>query len=263
MKKLLAFLNNMDSRAWRTVWVSLALLAGVGLMIGLGKSGVISMSVHAEEWLETLRTGPWALPAVIAIFCLSSFVAAPQFVLIGACVVAFGPWAGFMYSMAGTIVAGALHFYLGRLGGSQLVERYGGSTVNRMSRFIGRNDFLASLIVRNVPTAPAIVVNMAFGASRSVFWRFIAGLTIGSIPKTAIVALLGQSVGSALSGGMIAAIALAAAVVGIWLMVALAARKAVRADEEPAAVGHQAAPGAGGPAPEIETIASSPQARRS
>lgn len=233
MKKLLAFLNNMDSRAWRTVWVSLALLAGVGLMIVLGKSGVIEVSTHVEEWLESLRSGPWALPAVILIFCVSSFVAAPQFVLIGACVVAFGPWEGFMYSMAGTLVAGALHFYLGRLGGSKLVERYGGDTVNRMSRFIGRNDFLASVIVRNVPTAPAIVVNMAFGASRSVFWRFMAGLTIGSIPKTAIVALLGQSVGSAMSGGVALAVALAAAVVGIWLMVALAARKAVRGDETP------------------------------
>ena len=46
MKKLLAFLNNMDARAWRTAWVSLALLVGVGALIVLGKSGILGISEH-------------------------------------------------------------------------------------------------------------------------------------------------------------------------------------------------------------------------
>lgn len=238
MKKLLAFLNNMDARAWRTVWVSLALLVGVGVMIVVGKTGLIEVNKDIEILLGHLRAGPWALPAVIALFCVTAYFAAPQFVLIGACVVAFGPVNGFFYSWTGTIVSGALTFYTGRLAGSGFVRRYGGDTMNRMSRFIGRNDFLASLIVRNVPTAPFIVVNMAFGASHAKFWRYLAGLAIGSIPKTLIVALLGQSVLSAMGGGLMLAVGVVIAVIGIWITVALAARKAVRADApaaEPAA----------------------------
>lgn len=230
MKTFLAFLNNMDARAWRTVWVSLTLLVGVGAMIVVGKTGVIEIDKDVEILLGQLRSGPWALPAVVALFCVSAYVAAPQFLLIAACVVAFGPWNGFLYSMAGTVASGVLTFYTGRLAGAAFVRRYGGETVNRMSRFIGRNDFLASLIVRNVPTAPAIVVNMAFGASHAKFWRYIAGLAIGSIPKTLIVALLGQSVLSAMGGGLILAVAVVLVVVGIWLTVALAARKAVRGE---------------------------------
>ncbi len=242
MRRLLTFLNELDAKAWRTIWVSLALLAVVGVMIVVGKTGLIEVSSDIQVILTSLREGPWALPAVVALFCVTAYFAAPQFVLIGACVVAFGPVAGFFYSWIGTIVSGALTFWTGRLAGASFVRRYAGETVNRMSRFIGRNDFLASLIVRNVPTAPFIVVNMAFGASHAKFWRYLAGLALGAIPKTLIVALLGQSVLSAMGGGLMLAMGVAIAVVGIWITVALAARRAVRAELP--------APAAGGEAPE-------------
>ncbi|HEX5007559.1 MAG TPA: VTT domain-containing protein [Hyphomonadaceae bacterium] len=234
MNKFLAFLNNMDARAWRTVWVSLALLGGVGLIIVLGRTGILGMSDDVEPMLEGLREGPWGLPATIVLFTITSFVAAPQFALAAACVVAFGPALGFTYAMIGTVVSSWLHFYIGRFGGVKLVERYGGGTVNRLSRFIGRNDFVASTIVRNVPVAPAIVVNMAFGASHAKFWRFIAGVVVGSIPKIGIVALLGQSVLSAMGGGLILGLGIGVTVIGIWVTMAVMARRAVRGENEAA-----------------------------
>jgi uncharacterized membrane protein YdjX (TVP38/TMEM64 family) len=242
MQKLLAFLNNMDARAWRTIAITVVLLALVFGMIVLGKSGLVASPENMEAWLEGLRASPWALPATIAVFIVTSFLAAPQFLLAAACMVAFGPIWGFIYGLVGTLVSSWLHFYMGRWGGAGLVERYGGSQVNRLSRFIGRNDFVASAIVRNVPTAPAIVVNMAFGASKADFWRFIAGVAVGSTPKILIVALFGQSVLSALGGGVALAIGAAIAVAGISITVALAARKVVRGeqpdgDEPPAPTG--------------------------
>jgi uncharacterized membrane protein YdjX (TVP38/TMEM64 family) len=238
MKKLLAFLNNLDARAWRTIWVSLALLGGVGLLIVLGKTGVIGLPEDLEPYFETLRDSPWALPATIAVFIVTSFlVIVPQFGLAAACVIAFGPWLGFGYAMVATIISSSMHFYIGRFGGAELVQRYGGNTVNRMSRFIGRNDFLASTIVRNVPVAPAIVVNMAFGASHAKFWRFIAGCALGSIPKILIVALLGQSVLSAMGGGVTIAVATVVLVVGFWITTVIFARKAVHEDDDKPAAG--------------------------
>ncbi len=231
MNKFLAFLNNMDARAWRTVWVSLALLGGVAFIIVLGRTGVLG-TADVEPWLEALRNGPWALPATILVFIITSFVAAPQFALAAACVVAFGPALGFTYAMIGTVISSWLHFYMGRFGGSKLVERYGGNTINRMSRFIGRNDFMASTIVRNVPVAPAIVVNMAFGASHAKFWRVIAGVFVGSIPKIGIVALLGQSVLSAMGGGVIVGLGIGVTVIGIWVTMAVMARRAVRGEND-------------------------------
>lgn len=235
MNRWVEFLNNMDARAWRTVWVTLALFAAVGVMIVLGKSGVLGVADRIEPFLASLRDSPLGLPAAILVFTLSAYIAAPQFLLIAACVVAFGPWHGFFYSWAGTVVSGVATFYTGRLGGAEFVRRYGGDAVNRLSRFIGRNDFLASLIVRNVPTAPFIVVNMAFGVSHARFSRFIAGLTVGVIPKTLIVALLGHAGLSAMGGGLIMGIGIAVSVVGVWITVALAARRAVRGEDAPPA----------------------------
>jgi len=230
MSKLGDFVNNMDARAWRTIWVSLALLGGVVVVAVVG--AVTGIGDHLDQQLMGLRNGPWGLPATILLFIVTSFLAAPQFVLFAAAVVAFGPWLGCTYAMAGTIVAAWIHFFLGRFGGARLVERYGGNTINRLSRFIGRNDFLASLIVRSVPTAPAVVVNMAFGASQANFWRYTAVVIVGSIPKILIVALLGQSVLSAMGGGIALAVGGVITVVAIWISVALAARRAV--NDEPA-----------------------------
>lgn len=228
MSKLGAFINNMDSQVWRTIWVSLALLAGVIAIVVIGSA--TGIADHMDEQLVGLRNGPWGLPMTILLFNITSFLGAPQFALFGVCVVAFGPWLGCTYAMIGTVVSAWIHFYIGRFGGHALVQRYGGDTVNRMSRFIGRNDFLASLIVRSVPTAPAVIVNMAFGASQANFWRYTAGVIVGSIPKILIVALLGQSVLSAMGGGVMLAIGLGITVVAVWISVALAARRAVRGE---------------------------------
>jgi len=234
MKKLLAFLNNMDSRAWRTIWVSLALLAGVAILIVLGKSDLLGLATTIEPWLETLRDNGWAFPATILVFVVTSFVGAPAIMLNAACVLAFGPVMGSIYAMAGTVASCTVHFWIGRWRGPELMHRYGGDTVNRMARFIGKNDFMASAIVRSVPTAPPIVVNLAFGAARANYWRFIAGAAVGSVPKIAVVAIFGEAIAQAFNGGVMVAALIGFAVISAWLTFSLMARRAVRGEKSDA-----------------------------
>ena len=177
---------------------------------------------------EALRGSPWGLPALIAVFCLSAFIGAPQFGLIAAAVVAFGPSTGFFYSWIATLVSGALTFWLGRLAGEGTFRRYAGETANRMSAFIGRNAFMASMIVRNVPTAPFIVVNMAFGVSQAKFLHFMAGMAIGVLPKTALVAFAGGSVLAALKGAPWIAVAAALVAAFGWIGLMLFSRLRLR-----------------------------------
>ncbi len=63
--------------------------------------------------------GPWALPAAVGGFAVMAFLGVPQFVLIAAAVVAFGPWTGFAYSWIGTLVSALVGFALGRQLGRQ------------------------------------------------------------------------------------------------------------------------------------------------
>ena len=172
---------------------------------------------------------PWGLPVIIAVFCLAAFLGIPQFGLIAATVVAFGPAQGFAYSWLATLVSGTTSFWAGRLAGEQTFRRYAGGGANRMSEFIGHNGFTASVLVRVVPTAPFVVVNMAFGVSHTKYLHFIAGLALGVVPKTALVAFAGQSLMSALTGSPWLALFAALAAAVAWIIVMLIARRSVRA----------------------------------
>ncbi|MEQ1703493.1 MAG: aminotransferase class III-fold pyridoxal phosphate-dependent enzyme, partial [Ilumatobacteraceae bacterium] len=76
----------------------------------------------------------------------------PQVALIAACVVALGAEVGFWYAWIATIVSGVATYFTGRLTSAQTQKRFGGATGGRFTRFMGKNGFLASLIVRFVPS---------------------------------------------------------------------------------------------------------------
>src|SRR5438045_3372247 len=105
MRRLFAFLSNMDAKAWRALAISFVLFGGVGLVFLFGAQ-VLGFNGEAtvERWLGA-ASGPWALPLSVATFALLAFLGVPQFMLIAAAVVAFGPLAGFAYSWIGTMVS--------------------------------------------------------------------------------------------------------------------------------------------------------------
>ncbi len=93
---------------------------------------------------------------------------------------------------------------------------------------MGKNALAASFLVRFVPTAPFVVVNMAFGAARVNFWPYIAGLTAGVLPKTAIIAFAGDGIMDALEGNLGAAALMGAAAIALWLLVVVFVRRFIR-----------------------------------
>ena len=175
--KITDFVNNMDARAWRAVVVSVAMVVVVAIMLVIGRLFYgDQIAAFIDSTLGEARRENWGLLATILVFTVTAYVGAPQIVLIGACVVAFGPEQGFWFAWIATIVSGIATYFTGRLSSAETQKRFGGATGGRFTRFMGRNAFLASLIVRSLPTAPFVVVNMAFGAARVNFWAFIGGL---------------------------------------------------------------------------------------
>ena len=194
MRRLFAFLSNMDARAWRTLLVSFVLFGGVGAVFVFGAPLMgVDEGRTLQEWLGAAR-GPFSLPVAILAFAALAFLGVPQIVLIAAAVVAFGPWLGAAYSWVGTMVSALIGFYLGRMAGAQTLERFSGEGVKRFMGMVGRNGFLASLIVRLVPSAPFIVVNMAAGVTPMRATHFIVGSGVGIIPKIALTAFAGASI---------------------------------------------------------------------
>jgi uncharacterized membrane protein YdjX (TVP38/TMEM64 family) len=216
----------MDGKNSRALMMSLLLLASVVAVFLIGKSAWgQEMLLSLEAWMAQYRHSPLAVVIVTLVFCVSALFGAPQFVLIAACVVVFGPGWGFVYSWVATVVSAVMTFYMGRFAGAGVMKRLGGNHVDRLSDYIGKNAFSASFIVRNIPSAPFIVVNMAFGASRAPFLSFIAGCALGILPKTALVAMFGSSYTSLVKGGNWQMALLMAGVAVVWLGLMLLARK--------------------------------------
>ena len=198
-RNLTRFLVNLDARAVRAVWISALLLALVAATFMIGKSPWgRDMTAALETWMESYQHSPLAVVIVTAVFCVSALFGAPQFVLIAACVVAFGPVRGFSYSWFATVVSAAMTFYMGRFAGQKLLARFGGKRLDRLSGYLGQNAFSASFIVRNIPSAPFIVVNMAAGVTPMRAIDFALGTAIGIVPKIALTAFAGASIAPAL-----------------------------------------------------------------
>jgi uncharacterized membrane protein YdjX (TVP38/TMEM64 family) len=207
----------MDARAWRAVGVTIGMFVIVGIMLVVGRLYYGSqINAFIDGTLGQARRTHLGLWVTILVFTVTSFVGVPQFVLIAACVVAFKPEHGFWYAWIATIVSGAANYFVGWLTRAQTQKRFGGATGGRFTHFMGKNGFLASFLIRNVPSAPFIVVNMAFGAARVGFWAFLGGLALGVLPKTAVVAFGGDSIMDAFEGKPGTALLLAVAGIAVW-----------------------------------------------
>jgi uncharacterized membrane protein YdjX (TVP38/TMEM64 family) len=227
--KIADFVNNMDARAWRAFAVSIAMVVVVAIMLVIGRLYYgAEIEAFIDATLGEARRTHLGLPVAILVFTLTAYVGAPQIILIGACVVAFGPEEGFWFAWIATICSGAVTYLTGRLSSAQTRKRFGGATGGRFTRFMGKNGFLASLIVRFLPTAPFIVVNVAFGAARVDFWQFIGGLALGVLPKTAIVAFAGDGIMDALEGRLGAAAVAGVIAIAIWILVVVIVRRWLR-----------------------------------
>jgi len=190
------------ARSRKALWLGVALGAAVITLFLLGKTGVLGSLEAFIAHMQDMADTPWALPAAV---------------------VAFGPVNGALYSWVATMVSGTITFWLGRFSGEAAVARFSGRRTARFADFVSRNAFAASLIVRNVPTGPFLIVNMAFGALRANYLAFLGGMAIGSLPKILLVTFAGQSLISAITGSPLLALGLAALAAlifgGLWLYV--------------------------------------------
>ena len=231
MNALIKFFNRMDARATRAIWISLALFGLVAAVFVIGRFGLNIEPSSVQTWFQSAASEWYALPVTILVFSLLAFLGVPQFALIGAAVFAFGPALGFVYSWTATMVSASVTFWTGRFLGAETVRQYGGETVNRISSFVGRNGFFASMIVRIVPSAPFIVVNMAAGVSHMSYLAFIAGAGVGVIPKTAVIAFFGGTLMAVFAGGGLTAWLTMGGAALLWIAIMLVARHLLRRPE--------------------------------
>jgi uncharacterized membrane protein YdjX (TVP38/TMEM64 family) len=229
---LFRLLTRLDARGWRQLALAFVLFGGVGLVFLFGAAALgLDEGKSLEAWMGAGVTGPWALPAAVAGFASLAFLGVPQFVLIAAAVVAFGPWMGLAYSWIGTLISALIGFFLGRRFGSRLLDQLASDGVRRFVAMVARNGFLASLVVRLVPSAPFIVVNVAAGVTGMGVVPFAFGTALGIVPKIALTAFAGAAVVKAATGGGGHGWLLLVGVAALWIGAGLLAKRWSRRPE--------------------------------
>ena len=133
--------------------------------------------------LQYLGQSMGAVTAILG-FAAALTLAVPLTFLTLVAIVAFGPVAGFVYSVTAATLGAAVSFGLGVLLGREVLQRLGGERVNLVSQSLASHGILSVVAVRMVPIAPFAVVNMVAGATHLRLHHLLIGTAIGMTPGT-------------------------------------------------------------------------------
>jgi phospholipase D1/2 len=150
------------------------------------------------EWARMVREYRWAPVIVIAAYIPTAFLMFPRPLLTLLTVVAFGPWLGFAYGMAGIVVSAAATYYAGRVMKKQTVERLAGDSYERVKTALRRHGLVSMTVLRLVPAAPFAVEGILAGALRVKLWHFLLGTVFGVLPGVLATSIFGNQLAAAL-----------------------------------------------------------------
>ena len=148
----------------------------------------------AVDWARELRNHPLAPLVVILAYTPASIVMFPRWLITMAAVIAFGAWAGFAYAMSGAVLAATASYLAGRMVNRDTVRRLAGRKLNELSRVLVKRGVIAVTLVRLVPIAPFIVVNLVMGAMRIRPHHFIIGSILGFLPGLLATTVLSDQI---------------------------------------------------------------------
>lgn len=161
----------------------------------------LSEYITAERiaaWARSVRETPWAPAVVIFIYTPAAFVMFPRPLLTLLTVVAFGPWLGFTYGMAGIMLSALATYYAGRALQEKTVKALAGDKLTHMTHRLRRHGFLAVFAVRMVPAAPFAVEGIVAGAAKIRVWDFSLGTFLGMAPGVLATSVFGAQITRAL-----------------------------------------------------------------
>ncbi|AGR67807.1 phospholipase D [Burkholderia pseudomallei] len=205
-----------------------AALAAAWRFTPLGQHLSVASLARAGARAAELPAAPVAL---VAGYVAAALLAVPVTLLITATGLVFGAWPGIAYAAAGTLLAAAATYGIGRWLGRDAVRRLAGRRANRLSEHIGRRGIVAMAVLRLLPIAPFTVVNLVAGASSIGFRDYLVGTALGMLPGIVLTVTFAHQLSAALvhptpaAFAWLAAIGLAFVGVSALLLRALGRRR--------------------------------------
>jgi uncharacterized membrane protein YdjX (TVP38/TMEM64 family) len=188
-----------------------------------------------QAWIEPHRTS-WLAPLLtVGGFVAGGLLLIPVIALILACGLLFGPVLGPIYAMAGCLASAATGFGLGRRLGFRTFQQLAGRRLRAIERGLARRGILSVVLIRKLPLAPFMIVNIAAGTTQLRFRDFLIGTFLGMIVAVLALTTFAQQVGAAVHEPGATTIAAAVGLLVLLVVVSLVAQKLLdRVAERPA-----------------------------
>lgn len=188
---------------WRiTGWMAMALLFAA--LVAVWRYTPLSQLLTLQALVDAgqrLDASPWTPLGVLGAFVFGGFMMVPVTLMIAASAIVFGPLLGFLYAALGALSSAAVGFFVGRTLGREPVRRLAGAQLNRISRRLALNGVVTMTVLRLLPIAPFVLVNLVAGAMQLRFRDFFVGTALGMAPGIFAMTLLGVSAARVLHDG--------------------------------------------------------------
>jgi phospholipase D1/2 len=175
--------------------MTLVLLLTFALLLRIEFTDGSRTVAHLLQLAEVYRFSWPGVAGVLLSYAVGSLLFVPINLMIAATGAAFGPLLGLVYAAAGSLLAAAVVFGLGRTVGRDPMRRLAGRWVDAVSRRLDRHGLLGMALLRLMPVAPFSVVNLVAGSSAIRFRDFMLGSAIGMLPGLVLMTVFGDRLG--------------------------------------------------------------------
>jgi len=189
-----------------------------------------------QGWIGEYRDHWLAFPFTVFVYVLVELVFFPVLLLVLVTGLAFGPWLGSAYALAGCMASGAVGYGIGHLLGHERLERWGGARIRRLSDRLGRKGVMAVFVARKIPV-PYTLVNLVAGASRIRFLDFMVGTLLGMGTGVIALAVFGHQLKAAWSSPSWGSIGLAVGLFFIPVVISLVIQRLLKLKRSSPAAG--------------------------
>ena len=213
--------------ASRSIVVGIAILVAAGLALVWRYTPLADVVTPKSviAFAESLADYWWAPLALILSYTPATLVMFPRWLITLAAVAIFGPWEAFAYAQLGVVLAAFCGYLIGTLVSRETVRQMAGPRIHRLTRLLRRRGLIAVTLVRLVPVAPFIIVNVVMGATRIRLHHYIIGTVLGMLPGILATTVLGDQLTAAISEPTRAHFWIGAVVLLMLATIAFAAKK--------------------------------------
>jgi uncharacterized membrane protein YdjX (TVP38/TMEM64 family) len=208
-------------------------VAGAAALVALGVVAFVVARRFGPDGLspasvqDAVRAaGAWAPGLFVVLQVVFTVPPVPRTIFTVAAGMLFGAGTGVVLAVTATALAAVLAFWLVRLTGGGLVERFADrGPVVWTRRRLDRSGLLAVTSLRLIPAIPFSVLNYAAGLSGVRCTPYLLGSVLGTAPGTIALVILGDAVTGRVSPALLA-VSLTGGLVGIVGALAAARRPA-------------------------------------